>query len=135
MSKIRTEQVRVSQCISYPTLFLINDFLYRGFLSLAQFPFVFLYAAKSSPVTLLLGRGYEKLNFLHRWAGRMLMLTAIIHGSLWIRFRLVNNEKDLLLHGSKELRGQASLGLIIIIVLTSLRPIRRLAYNYFFAFQ
>ncbi|KAG8985734.1 hypothetical protein FRB90_004485 [Tulasnella sp. 427] len=106
-----------------------------GFLSLAQFPFVFIYAAKSSPLTLLLGRGYEKLNFLHRWAGRALFLTATIHGSLWISFYIRNNQASILLTEDKERRGEATYALLCLIVLGSLKPVRRFAYNYFYAFH
>ncbi|KAF8913656.1 hypothetical protein CPB85DRAFT_1375526 [Mucidula mucida] len=39
---------------------------------LAQFPVVFLFATKNSLLSLLLGpgHGYEKLNYIHRWASR-----------------------------------------------------------------
>ncbi|KAG8907768.1 hypothetical protein FRB99_002267 [Tulasnella sp. 403] len=104
-----------------------------GFLSLAQLPFVFLYASKSSPTTFLLGRGYEKLNFLHRWAGRALFLTATIHGSLWIRFHIISGQRELLITGEKEKRGQATYALLGLVVLTSLLPVRRWGYNLFFA--
>ncbi|KAG8946173.1 hypothetical protein FRC04_012028 [Tulasnella sp. 424] len=105
-----------------------------GFLSLAQLPFVFMYAAKSSPLTLLLGRGYEKLNFLHRWAGRTLLLTATIHGSLWINFYIRHNQAYQLTQ-DKERRGQATYALLCLIVLGSLKPVRRYAYNFFYAFH
>lgn len=125
--------------MSYRLCLLISSgFLIRfptGFLSLAQLPFVFMYAAKSSPLTLLLGRGYEKLNFLHRWAGRTLLLTATIHGSLWINFYIRNNQANLLLTEDKERRGEATYALLCLIVLGSLKPVRRYAYNFFYAFQ
>ncbi|KZT58483.1 ferric reductase-like transmembrane component, partial [Calocera cornea HHB12733] len=50
-----------------------------GFMALALIPPVFLLAAKNSILTLLLSTGYEKLNFLHRWAGRMMFLCALVH--------------------------------------------------------
>ncbi|KAF8126327.1 iron reductase [Boletus edulis] len=51
---------------------LISNPNRAGFLAFAQFPIVFLFATKNSFLSILLGpgHGYEKLNFLHRMAGR-----------------------------------------------------------------
>ncbi|KIK93307.1 hypothetical protein PAXRUDRAFT_522232 [Paxillus rubicundulus Ve08.2h10] len=103
-----------------------------GFLALAQLPVVFLFATKNSILSLLLGpgNGYEKLNFIHRMAGRVMFLAAGIHGSLWIRNHL---EYGLPILGpQKETSGVASFTLLCIIVLSSLRPVRRLFYEFFF---
>ncbi|CAA7261337.1 unnamed protein product [Cyclocybe aegerita] len=66
---------------------LISNSNRAGFLALAQLTPIFLLATKNSILSLLLGpgRGYEKLNFLHRWAGRALFVSALVHGALWIR--------------------------------------------------
>ncbi|KAG1897198.1 iron reductase [Suillus fuscotomentosus] len=93
---------------------------------------VFLFATKNSILSLLLGpgNGHEKLNFMHRMAGRAMFLAACIHGFLWIRNRL---QYGLAILGpQKETLGVASLALLCIIVLTSLRPVRRLFYECFF---
>lgn len=111
------------------------DSTWVGFMTLAQLPFVFVFASKASPATFLLGRGYEKLNFIHRWAGRGLLLTASIHGPLWIRFRFKNNEAELLRHETKEIHGYITYSLLWLIVLASLKPVRRFAYDFFYAFQ
>ncbi|KZW01965.1 hypothetical protein EXIGLDRAFT_760198 [Exidia glandulosa HHB12029] len=101
-----------------------------GFMSLAQLPVIFVFASKNGILSVLLGRGYEKLNFLHRWAGRGLLLSATIHGSLWIRNHLL--EAPYLMKGLKEGQGMAAYGTLCLIVLTSLSPIRRAAYQVFF---
>ncbi|KAH7920823.1 iron reductase [Leucogyrophana mollusca] len=103
-----------------------------GFLALAQFPVVFLFATKNSMLSLLLGpgNGYEKLNFIHRMAGRLMFLAACIHGSLWIRNHLEFNIP--ILGQQKETSGVAAFSLLCIIVLTSLRPVRRFFYQTFF---
>ncbi|KAG1738009.1 iron reductase [Suillus lakei] len=111
---------------------LISNPNRAGFLALAQFPVVFLFATKNSILSLLLGpgNGYEKLNFMHRMAGRAMFLAGCIHGSLWIRNHL---QYGLIILGpQKETSGVASLALLCVIVLTSLRPVRRLFYEYFF---
>jgi hypothetical protein len=47
----------------------------------------------------------------------------------------MGGERELLLHGTKELLGQAAYGTLCILVLSSLRPVRRLAYQFFFVLQ
>ena len=106
-----------------------------GFIALAQFPIVFLFATKNSIVSLLLGpgNGYERLNFIHRWSGRIMFLGSVLHGALWIRNHL---EYGLPILGQqKETSGIAALGLLGVIVLSSLRPIRRFCYEIFYIIQ
>ncbi|KAG1850090.1 hypothetical protein C8R48DRAFT_812246 [Suillus tomentosus] len=111
---------------------LISNPNRAGFLALAQFPVVFLFAIKNSILSLLLGpgNGYKKLNFIYRMAGRAMFLAACVHGSLWFRNRL---QYGLAILGpQKETSGVASLALLCIIVLTLPRPVRRLFYECFF---
>ncbi|KAG1796550.1 hypothetical protein EV424DRAFT_1546980 [Suillus variegatus] len=76
------------------------------------------------------GNGYEKLNFMHRMAGRPMFFGGCIHGSLWIRNHL---QYGLAILGPQKVTsGVASLALLSIIVLMSLRPVRRLFYECFF---
>ncbi|KAJ7710433.1 hypothetical protein B0H17DRAFT_1847 [Mycena rosella] len=102
------------------------------FLALAQLPPVFLFASKNSPLTaLLLGPGvdYTKLNYIHRWSGRLLFLGALVHGTLWINNHIV---WDLpILSQQKEGSGVAALGTLCVLVLSSLAPVRRLCYSGF----
>ena len=96
---------------------------------------MFLFATKNSLLSFLLGpgHGYEKLNFLHRMAGRVMFLSAAIHGGLWIRNHI---QYGLPILGSqKETLGVASLATLGCIVLLSLRPIRKLFYQAFFVIQ
>ncbi|KAF8549686.1 iron reductase [Imleria badia] len=111
---------------------LISNPNRAGFLAFAQFPVVFLFATKNSLLSFLLGpgHGYEKLNFLHRMAGRLMFLAAAIHGGLWIRNHLQYGLP--ILGPQKETSGVASLAMLGCIVLFSLRPIRRWFYQVFF---
>lgn len=106
-----------------------------GFLALAQFPVVFLFATKNSVLSLLLGpgNGYEKLNYVHRWSGRGLFICATVHGALWIRNHLQYGLP--ILGQQKETSGVAAFGVLCVIVVTSLRPVRRLFYQFFFIAQ
>src|SRR4051794_31381313 len=69
---------------------LVKNANRAGRIALAQLPIVFLFATKNSVLSLLLGpgNGYEKLNLVHKWAGRGIFLAAVIHGSLWIKNHL-----------------------------------------------
>ncbi|KAI0820540.1 iron reductase [Trametes gibbosa] len=111
---------------------LIDNPNRAGFIALAQFPVVFLFGTKNSILSLLLGpgHGYEKLNYIHRWAGRGMFLGAAVHGAIWINNHLVY---DLPILGQqKETSGVAAFGVLCVLVLTSFRPLRRLFYQWFF---
>ncbi|KAI0753811.1 iron reductase [Fomes fomentarius] len=111
---------------------LIDNPNRAGFLALAQFPVVFLFATKNSILSLLLGpgNGYEKLNYIHRWAGRGMFIGSAVHGALWINNHVVF---DLPILGQqKETSGIAAFGVLGVLILTSLRPVRRLFYQGFF---
>ncbi|KAI0027920.1 ferric reductase like transmembrane component-domain-containing protein [Vararia minispora EC-137] len=103
-----------------------------GFLAIAQFPVVFLFATKNSVLSLLLGpgHGYDKLNYIHRWAGRGMFIGAVVHGALWIRNHLQYNLA--ILSQQKEGSGVAALAVLCLLVLLSLRPARLYFYQLFF---
>lgn len=104
-----------------------------GFLVLAQLSAVFLLATKNNILALLLGRGWEKLNFLHRWAGRGVFLSATFHGASWINNHLRIDPSAL--KGEKEILGMAMYGVLSVMVLSSLRPVRFAVYQIFFIVQ
>ena len=106
-----------------------------GFIALAQFPIIFLFATKNSILSLLLGpgNGYERLNFIHQWSGRIMFLGAVLHGALWIRNHLEYGIE--IIGQQKETSGIAAFGALGVIILSSLRPIRRLCYEVFYIIQ
>lgn len=112
-----------------------NSSFPAGFLALAQFPIIFLFATKNSLVSLVLGpgNGYEKLNFVHRWSGRGMFLGSVLHGSLWIRKR-VRDGIPIIGH-RKETTGIAALGILGVIVISSIKPVRRICYEIFSIIQ
>lgn len=108
---------------------LIDNPNRAGFLAIAQLPPVFLLATKNSPLAILTTRGYEKLNYLHRWCSRGVLLAAAIHGSLWIRNHL---EYGLQILGpQKETSGVAAFALLCVLAVSSVRPVRIHAYQVF----
>ncbi|KDQ49465.1 hypothetical protein JAAARDRAFT_187039 [Jaapia argillacea MUCL 33604] len=105
-----------------------------GFMALAQLSPVFLLSTKSLHTLPLFSSlpslSYEKINFLHRWAGRILFLSAAIHGSLWINNHLTFGLP--ILGQQKEGSGVAAFSVLCLIVLSSMRVVRRWAYQGFF---
>jgi ferric-chelate reductase len=106
-----------------------------GFLTLAQLPVVFLFSTKNSILSFLLGPGvgYEKLNFLHRWSGRLLFLTGVLHGSLWIRSQYENEMP--ILGEPKATTGIVAFSFLCLIFIVSLRPGRIFVYQAFVSLQ
>ncbi|KAG6916256.1 hypothetical protein DXG01_007713 [Tephrocybe rancida] len=103
-----------------------------GFLALAQLTPVFLLASKNTALSLLLPPffAYTRLNALHRWTGRTLFIAGALHGGLWINNHLV---WDIQIIGEqKETSGVAALGVLCMIVLSSLRPVRMWAWGVFY---
>ncbi|KAG9310137.1 hypothetical protein JVU11DRAFT_9752 [Chiua virens] len=55
------------------------DFDRSGWVSVSQLPLVYALATKNNVIGMLVGVGYEKLNYLHRFAGGFAILAANIH--------------------------------------------------------
>ncbi|KAK6981550.1 iron reductase [Favolaschia claudopus] len=103
-----------------------------GFLALAQLPPVFLFATKNNPLTLFLlgpGADWSKLNYVHRWSARLLLLAALVHGSIWINNHVVFDLP--ILTQQKEGSGVAALAALCLIALTSVAPVRRVWWSGF----
>ncbi|KAF8960642.1 hypothetical protein BDZ97DRAFT_1922018 [Flammula alnicola] len=58
---------------------IFTDGVRTGWICIAQLPFVYAFAQKNSILGSLMGYGYEKLNFLHRFVGRLVVLAANMH--------------------------------------------------------
>ncbi|KAF3919070.1 hypothetical protein ABW21_db0203726 [Orbilia brochopaga] len=55
-----------------------------GWLALVNLGMVFLLAMKNNPIAFISGYSHERLNVLHRWAGRFVWVQASIHVCLYI---------------------------------------------------
>jgi len=51
-----------------------------GWIAISQLPLVILFASKNNLLGMLIGNGYESLNFFHRFAARVLILCCNVHG-------------------------------------------------------
>ncbi|OWZ69638.1 hypothetical protein AYX14_04971 [Cryptococcus neoformans] len=103
-----------------------------GFLALSQLPLIVLLSLKSPlPLPIFVpSLSYEHYNFLHRWTGRTLFLSATVHGAMWIHQFLVTDQHDQIT-AAKSKRGILAYALMGMVVITSLRPIRRKCYQLF----
>ena len=50
-----------------------------GFITIGQLPLIFLLSGKNNIIGFLSGVSYERLNWLHRWCARCMLLTATLH--------------------------------------------------------
>ncbi|KAB5589069.1 MFS-type transporter [Ceratobasidium theobromae] len=103
-----------------------------GFIAIAQFPILFLTAAKYNPLFAVLGRGHDKLNFLHRWAGRGVALATLIHAALWVWKRFRTGLACRLYTNQADLTGTAATVVLAVMVVLSRSQVRRRCYELFF---
>ncbi|KAI0946789.1 hypothetical protein AcW1_010148 [Taiwanofungus camphoratus] len=50
-----------------------------GFVATSQIPVIIVFATKNNVLGVLVGQGYQKLNYLHRFAGRLFILAVNVH--------------------------------------------------------
>ncbi|EAT85317.2 hypothetical protein SNOG_07851 [Parastagonospora nodorum SN15] len=113
--------------------FTKEDVAFRcGVVTLGQVPLIFLLAGKNNIVGYLSGVSYERLNWLHRWCARTMLLTATIHMGYffaswdqykYIPYKLKNDELAW--------KGLAAWSVLVWIVLSSMTPIRGWNYELF----
>lgn len=104
-----------------------------GFVSLAQIPLLFLLAGKNNIIGFLTGMSYERINWLHRWCARCLLLTSTIHFGYWLAdwwpygsFVAKKIRTDPLTY-----RGVIAWAFLVWIVFSSMAPIRGWNYEFF----
>ncbi|GMK58481.1 hypothetical protein CspeluHIS016_0505130 [Cutaneotrichosporon spelunceum] len=98
-----------------------------GFVAFGQIPILIALAGRNNTVSWVTGISYEKLNYLHRTAGRVAVLTTWIHAFGWVQKGLGN-------HGPGSdvfLTGMLSAIAGLIMLLTSFALVRRVLYEFF----
>ncbi|KAJ3559281.1 hypothetical protein NM688_g432 [Phlebia brevispora] len=102
-----------------------------GALAASQIPWVYILATKNNVIGTLLGLGYERLNYLHRFAGRLLVLAGNVHAIGYI-YKWVNQGVWTQRTKMTYVRwGLVALVSLDILFFFSLHIIRRKAYNVF----
>ncbi|KAK8041649.1 ferric reductase like transmembrane component [Apiospora rasikravindrae] len=104
----------------------------NAWVTVTQVPLLYLLSSKTSLVALLAGTSYERLNWLHRWVARTIFVTATVHGfHFWTEWVLADFVQDYLQWMPMVKFGLGAWGILLWMVLTSLRPLRSMAYEVF----
>ncbi|CAE6464446.1 unnamed protein product [Rhizoctonia solani] len=103
-----------------------------GFIAVAQFPVLFLTAAKYNPLFAFIGRGHDKLNFLHRWAGRGVSMAVVVHAVFWVWKRFRTGRACRLYTYQADTTGIAATIVLTVMVILSRSQVRRRCYELFF---
>ena len=110
-----------------------EDLGYRtGYIATAQLPLIFILAGKNNMIGVLTGSSYERLNWIHRWISRILLLTVTMHMVFWFRdwapydFITVKLKTD-----SITKRGFSAWCILVWILFSSFAPIRKWNYEFF----
>ncbi|KAF7881571.1 uncharacterized protein EAF02_006259 [Botrytis sinoallii] len=106
---------------------------FRGaWISVTQVPLIYLLSSKSNIIGALIGSSHERLNWFHRWVSRTLLLTVTVHGAFffqeWVRADFVSFELKLM---PMVKYGMGAWGILLWTFLSSLSPLRRMAYEVF----
>ena len=103
-----------------------------GWLAVAQVPLLILLAGKNNLVGLVTGASYERLNVLHRWVARMLLLLATLHFGYqsygWNQYGLMQLEWST---DDCPPTGIATYAILLWMNLSTLAPLRNLSYEFF----
>ncbi|OAV89053.1 hypothetical protein PTTG_08567 [Puccinia triticina 1-1 BBBD Race 1] len=98
-----------------------------GYLAAANIPFLVLFSMKNTPLSLL-GKGYEKLNFIHRFIGCVVIVCSLIHGGLMVSLMLQGNISNI-----RAFYSGCFLGFMLLLVgITAIPAIRRRFYKIFY---
>ncbi|PSN63721.1 hypothetical protein BS50DRAFT_499235 [Corynespora cassiicola Philippines] len=103
-----------------------------GFVTIAQIPLLFLLAAKNNIIGYLSGISYERLNWLHRWCTRCMLLTATLHMGYffadWAPYDYIGTQ---LKQNTIVWKGVVAWAMLVWIVFSSMTPIRGWCYEIF----
>ncbi|KAH6618657.1 ferric-chelate reductase [Boeremia exigua] len=103
-----------------------------GIVTIGQLPLIFLLSGKNNIIGLLAGVSYERINWLHRWAARCMLLTATIHMgyffSSWAPYDYIGVQ---LKQNKLVWRGLAAWCTLVWINFSSSTPIRGWNYELF----
>jgi hypothetical protein len=112
----------------------VDDVAFRAaWVALTQIPLVYALSAKYGPLSLLVNMSHERINWAHRWVGRVLLLSATIHvgimkSSISIDDILHSNEQ-----GMTVVRyGVATYAMLAWIAVSSALPLRTWSFKAFY---
>lgn len=104
----------------------------NAWVSITQLPLLYLLAGKTSVIGTLTGSSHERLNWLHRWVGRVMFVTASVHG--W-HFYSEYAEAGMAAYFFQVMTmgkyGVAAWGLLLWSFVVGFAPLRHLCYEFF----
>lgn len=102
----------------------------NAWITLTQMPMLYLLSMKVNPVGLLMGTSHERINWLHRWVARTMLITSTVHGFhfwvMWDRAGLIEYAfriTPLIKY------GLGAWAILLWLTITGILPLRRLAYE------
>ncbi|MBW0493304.1 hypothetical protein O181_033019 [Austropuccinia psidii MF-1] len=99
-----------------------------GFLATVNLPLLVVFSMKNSPLAVL-GIGYEKLNFLHRFIGYIVTYLIWIHGSLMLKLAYEGQ-----IHNNKAIYSGCLMSIMLLLLwISALPPLRKTFYKAFYA--
>ncbi|KAA1477942.1 hypothetical protein DENSPDRAFT_885508 [Dentipellis sp. KUC8613] len=120
--------------VLYAGVFRSNPFVDNvrdGFVAVSQVPIVFALAGKNNVLSLLSGVPYEKLNYIHRFAGRVTVLAANVHAiGFFYHWSMAGTASQSLAQPFVRY-GLAALISVDILALGSMRYVREKSYALF----
>lgn len=104
----------------------------NAWVTITQVPLLYLLASKCSIVGFVVGTSHERLNWLHRWVGRTMLVTASVHGwhfyTDWARADFVDHQIRMM---PMIKYGFGAWGVLLWSLVSGLAPFRRVAYEFF----
>jgi predicted ferric reductase len=104
----------------------------NAWVTVTQVPLLYLLASKCNIVGFLVGTSHERLNWLHRWVGRTMFVTASVHGwhfyDDWVRSDFVEYELQMM---PMVKYGFGAWAVLLWTLVSGLAPFRRMAYELF----
>lgn len=97
-----------------------------------QLPLAYILASRANLIGFLVGMSHERLNWLHRWVGRTMFVTATVHGfHFWVEWARADFLEVQLKAMPMVKYGLAAWGILLWTVMVGLYPIRHFSYELF----
>lgn len=114
-------------------IYMREDVGFRcGVITISQLPLIFLLSGKNNIIGYLSGVSYERLNWLHRWCARCMLLTATLHVGYffgaWAPYNYIGYQVK---NNAIVWKGIAAWCTLFWIVFSSMAPIRGWSYEVF----
>ncbi|KAF9239998.1 hypothetical protein BU15DRAFT_74226 [Melanogaster broomeanus] len=108
-----------------------RDPLRTGYVAMAQIPVVYVLGTKNNVLGMCVAMGYERLNYIHRFAGMLLVLLSNVHAVGYIYVWTFDGTLSAYLHTSHVIWALVALVALDVLYFFSTSFWRRKAYNIF----